>query len=482
MTTAAKVGAFFLLALALTGILIWNIEDLKLGRKLGKTVSIQFDDVSGLKEKADVRVAGVLVGRVARIRLVGGRAVVDVELEKDVDLHQGAAADIATLGMLGENYIELIPGPPNTPRLPEGTLLRGREGVSLDSVSRLARDIEVDLRDVTGNLTKSLGGAHGQERIEAVVDNMVKLSKALRDLVEANRAGIDATTNNFREFSANMTTLVERIDRLVVANQGNVTDTLSNAKELSAKLQATVDNMNAITGKINSGQGSVGQLVTNDETTKNLNDALVAVKEGVNSVTGALSEVKKLNFDLGIREEYLTGPGKGKGYLTLDVQPVGKPRFYRFELASQPLGFRQDQTDIVKTTFPDGHTEITRTDTTTYKSNRPAISAEVGYRLGNWVGRAGVIESTGGAGIDYLTLRDRLRFSAEMFDFGRDNYNPHGKLTARYYFSPSVFITGGWDDFLNTKSNSDSIFVGAGVRWGDDAIKYLAGTAASAAH
>jgi len=73
-------------------------------------------------------------------------------------------------------------------------------------------------------------------------------------------------------------------------------------------------------------------------------------------------------------------------------------------------------------------------------------------------------------------------FSAEMFDFGRENYNPHGKLTARYYFSPSVFITGGWDDFLNTKSNSDSVFVGAGVRWGDDAIKYLAGTAASATH
>jgi len=481
MTTAAKVGAFFLLALALTGILIWNIEDLKLGRKLGKTVSIQFDDVAGLKEKADVRVAGVLVGRVARIRLVGGRAVVDLELEKDVELHQGASADIATLGMLGENYIDLIPGPPTAAKVPEGTLLRGREGVSLDSVSRLARDIEVDLRDVTGNLTKSLGGQRGQERIETVVDNMVKLSQSLRQLIDTNRAGIDATTNNFREFSSNMTTLVERIDRLVAANQSNVTDTVTNAKDLSAKLQATVDNMNAITAKINSGQGSVGQLVTNDQTTKNLNDALVAVKEGVNSVTGALTEVKRLNFDLGIREEYLTGPGKGKGYLTLDIQPVGKPRFYRFELSSQPFGKRTESTNITTTTYPDGHTEITREDVTTYRQI-PAVSAEVGYRLGHWVGRAGLIESTGGAGIDYLTLKDRLRFSAEMFDFGRENYNPHGKLTARYYFSPSVFITGGWDDFLNTKSNSDSVFVGAGVRWGDDAIKYLAGTAASAAH
>ena len=55
MSTAAKVGAFFLLALAITGVLIWNIEDLKFGRKMAKTVTVQFEDVAGLKEKADVR-------------------------------------------------------------------------------------------------------------------------------------------------------------------------------------------------------------------------------------------------------------------------------------------------------------------------------------------------------------------------------------------------------------------------------------------
>jgi hypothetical protein len=43
-----------------------------------------------------------------------------------------------------------------------------------------------------------------------------------------------------------------------------------------------------------------------------------------------------------------------------------------------------------------------------------------------------------------------------------------------------MFVTGGWDDFLNRKSNQDSLFVGAGVRWGDDAIKYLAGAASAA--
>ena len=479
MSTAAKVGAFFLVALALTAVLIWNIQDIQFGRKMAKTVTVQFDDVAGLKEKADVRVAGVLIGRVARIRLVGGKALVDIEMEKDVDLHEGAAAAIQTLGMLGDNYVELLPGPHGAKPLPEGSTLHGKEGVSIDQVSRLARDIETDLQDVTKSLKSTFGGARGEERLNTIVDNMVELSRSLRSLIENNRAGIDATTSNFRDFSTQMTRLVDRIDRLVAANQGNVTDSVSNAKELSVKLQTTIDNMNAITGKINSGQGSVGQLVQNEQTTKNLNDALVAVKEGVNSVTGALSTVKKFNFDLGLREEYMTSPSKGKGYFTVDIQPTGLPRFYRFELSSEPFGLRRDTATITTTTFPDGHTETVRQDIATYKDTF-AVSAEVGYRVGDWIGRAGIIESKGGAGIDYLALKDRLRFSAEIWDFGRDAYNPHAKVTGRYYFSPSVFLTGGWDDFLNTKSKQDSLFVGAGVRWGDNDVKYLAGAASAA--
>jgi len=49
-------------------------------------------------------------------------------------------------------------------------------------------------------------------------------------------------------------------------------------------------------------------------------------------------------------------------------------------------------------------------------------------------------------------------------------------LTGRYYFTPAIFLMGGWDDLLNTKASRDSFFVGAGIRWGDDDMKYLAGS------
>ena len=48
MSTAARVGAFFLAALVLAGLLIWKIEDLRIGRRTGKTIAVQFSDVAGL--------------------------------------------------------------------------------------------------------------------------------------------------------------------------------------------------------------------------------------------------------------------------------------------------------------------------------------------------------------------------------------------------------------------------------------------------
>ena len=64
--------------------------------------------------------------------------------------------------MLGDKYIELVPGPVGAPPLADGTTLRGDAPVSFDQITKLARDIEVDVREITSNLKSSLGGALGE--------------------------------------------------------------------------------------------------------------------------------------------------------------------------------------------------------------------------------------------------------------------------------------------------------------------------------
>ena len=176
-----------------------------------------------------------------------------------------------------------------------------------------------------------------------------------------------------------------------------------------------------------------------------------------------------------MRSEYLTRTSNAKGYFGVNINKKDSPQFYQVELSTQPNGLRDLTTSVVTTTFPDGHTETTTIQNTQFE-DKLGITAMMGWRWNDFALRAGLIESRGGAGIDYKILNDRLRFSGEIFDFNRpESFAAHGKVTTRYFFSPSVYVTGGWDDFLNRSRKADSLFIGAGLRWTDDDIKYLLG-------
>ncbi len=472
MSSAAKVGVFFLIVMVMAGILIFKIEDLHIGRSRGRTVKVVFNDVSGLDDKAVVRVAGVRVGKVTGIRQIEGRAYVTVELEDpNVELRQGASAAIANLGLLGDKYLELIPGPIGASPLPEDSVLTGNQAVSFDQVTKLARDIETDVKDITASLRGALGGPQGEQTTRAIVDNIERITEELKVIVATNHENVDATVGNLKEFSASMVRLADRIDALVASNSGNTSASIANIKEISDKLQHTADNLNSITGKIDTGKGTVGQLINSDETSRNLNDALVSVKEGVGTLNKTLGKVGKLKIDLGLRAEYMSAYSKSKGYLTADIIPNDE-HFYRFELVTQPFGKRSLTTTDYTITYPDGHQEVTQVQKEQFDDSN-AISALFGFNFGNLTLRAGLEESRGGGGIDYSLFDKRLRFSFDAWDFARQDYSAHMKVGGRYYFSPSIFATAGYDDFLNHKQKADSIFFGAGVRWSDEDIKLL---------
>lgn len=79
-----------------------------------KTYNIEarFENIGGLKLKAPVKTAGVLVGRVAAIRLDPQtyQAVVTLAMDKSFEFQKDASASILTSGLLGEVFIGLDPG------------------------------------------------------------------------------------------------------------------------------------------------------------------------------------------------------------------------------------------------------------------------------------------------------------------------------------------------------------------------------------
>ena len=76
------------------------------------TVTARFDNIGGLKARAAVKSAGVVVGRVSSITFddKSYQASVQLELQKRFAFPKDSSAKILTAGLLGEQYIGLEPG------------------------------------------------------------------------------------------------------------------------------------------------------------------------------------------------------------------------------------------------------------------------------------------------------------------------------------------------------------------------------------
>jgi phospholipid/cholesterol/gamma-HCH transport system substrate-binding protein len=75
-------------------------------------VNARFDDIGGLKVRAPIKSAGVTVGRVKSIMLDGKsfQGYVTMELNSDVQFPTDTSAKILTSGLLGDQYVGLVPG------------------------------------------------------------------------------------------------------------------------------------------------------------------------------------------------------------------------------------------------------------------------------------------------------------------------------------------------------------------------------------
>jgi phospholipid/cholesterol/gamma-HCH transport system substrate-binding protein len=506
MTSAAKVGIVMLIALAVLGYFVLRIEDINLSRsRTTRVVKAIFEDVAGLDDESAVRIAGVRKGHVTNIKVLpDGRAEVTLQVDDDVPLHTNAQAKVANLGLLGEKYIELDPGTPTAPVLSNNgpVTLPGTQPASFDDVTDQVKAIAEDVKAITTSMRAVMGGSTGQQRLEEIVENVRGITGDVRLLIAANRANVDATLINTRELTAHLRTEIPRLaatlDRVanqiggtVGENRPDVREVVQNLRGLSADLRVTADNLNAITGQVKSGEGTMGKLFYSDEAHDRLTGALSSVEGGVKSLQETLGRANRIQMDLGIKADYYAGLSQaeengvrtvnGNSRSTVGLRLIPNPdrnRFYNIELADDPRGRKREKTQVETRTNPaTGASETIVTETTKYDRDF-LISAQAGWVLDDLSVRIGLFDSTAGVGADYR-LNDRVRVTGEAFDFGqkRDD-NPHLRLSGEYIFrhekphTPQLFVTSGVDNALN-----DTAFIfGGGIRWRDEDLKYLIGS------
>jgi ABC-type transporter Mla subunit MlaD len=126
------VGLLLFLWLSFGGTVPFNTQ--------GYRVRISFPNASDLATQADVRIAGVNVGKVVEKTLdpQGNRTIATIQIDnKYAPIHEGAKAILREKTIINETYVDITPGPANAPPVPDGGLLpRGQvvHAVQLDEI------------------------------------------------------------------------------------------------------------------------------------------------------------------------------------------------------------------------------------------------------------------------------------------------------------------------------------------------------------
>lgn len=272
--TAVKFGAFVAVCLVFTGYLAFTIGNLDFSDPLGRntyTVSATFDDVTGLLVNDNVKVAGVVVGKVTGVTTEAGRALVTLELDDDhADIPKDSSAAVRWRNLIGQRYVYLYPGD-SSEALEDGdhiddtasvvdlgelfnrlgpivaaiepsqvndfletitAALEGREdkvGQALDDLATLmsglaTRDESIQ-RLITNLDTVAETINQRDAQIETMLTNLITLSEAFGD----NTATLDAALTHLGTFGAELDALLTsssaEIDRLLT-NLAAVTDTV----------------------------------------------------------------------------------------------------------------------------------------------------------------------------------------------------------------------------------------------------------------
>lgn len=158
-----KVGIFVFIGLIiLTSFVLW-IGDFKV-IKHGYHIRAVFGFANGIKVGAPLRLAGVDVGEVKEIKLThqkDGKTIIFVAawVDSDTKIPKDSRAWVNTLGLLGEKYLEIIPGRDYENVLKENDVLLGEDPTSVQEVTDLAKDIALQAKTTLTSLQETLASA-----------------------------------------------------------------------------------------------------------------------------------------------------------------------------------------------------------------------------------------------------------------------------------------------------------------------------------
>ncbi len=405
-------------------------------------------DAAGLVKGAQVKTAGIPVGIISDISLEDGQARVDLNLKPNVVLTVSAGVRLRSQGILGDKYVDVYPGSPTDPPLESGGRINHvLDKGSLDSVIGQIGDIAGSLKDVAKNLKDSVSEDGSRKHVLGrIVLNIEKITQDLSQMTSANKGKINAIVDQVH----GITTTLDQV--LNDPSDKGFQKRWSVALE---RIDNSLKNIDEITNKINTGEGTIGKLVSDEATAEKVEGAI----DGLNEFLGSAGS---LQTGIDVNTVYLGNVGQAKTSVGIRLQP-GLDRYYFFGIVDDPTGVVKVED---RTTTTDGVVS-NKSEQITYR-NELKFNAWFAKNFFDLTVRAGVFENAGGVGVDYHLYRDKLKISVEALEFSKLNL----RAQFQYNLWKGIYLNAGAQDIIN-RGKKYSNYLGAGLLLTNDDLKLL---------
>jgi len=184
-TQEFKVGLFVLGAAVIFMGFLFNMDVLY--QKTGYRLRVLFNFASGLEVGAPVQLAGVPVGTVQEVNIQKndeGKTQVEVvsRIRRDVSIDQDASIRINTKGLLGQKYLEIMPGSQPAVVGVQEKLFMGSDPTTLEDAARTGARVMEKLETSVDGLNRLMGDTAFQKRVRENVTNFGELVVELREV------------------------------------------------------------------------------------------------------------------------------------------------------------------------------------------------------------------------------------------------------------------------------------------------------------
>lgn len=229
------------------------------------SLTVVFDQVTGLIKGDKVYVKGVDVGRVKSLAVQRDGVHAELTLDYPVQLHEDYKILVTPSSVLGGKFVEIHEGSADKPALPEGAPVVGSGPA--DFIAELTEGVKAVRESLEG------GGVLGN--LEESMDNIKELTRRLR-------AG-EGTIGKLLTEDAIYTNLLAVSDRLA-KGEGTLGRLMSSDDKLYRDLSDTVASLKETAETINRGEGTLGKLIKDDGVYKQVDGLMGEIRAAVDDL------------------------------------------------------------------------------------------------------------------------------------------------------------------------------------------------------